>query len=50
MLDLKILFKTVYVVLAGKDTYYDSSNGPAFDLADPDDLPQSVPDNRKGDE
>jgi len=50
MLDLIILFKTVYVVLSGKDTYYDSSNGPAFDLADPDDLPQSVPDSRKGDE
>lgn len=40
-LDIKIMFKTVYIVLSGKDTYYDHSNGPAFDLADPDDLPQA---------
>lgn len=41
LLDLKILIKTVYVVLTGKDTYYDHSKGPAFDLAEPDDLPQA---------
>ena len=41
LLDIKIVLKTVYVVLAGKGTYYDHSQGPAFDLADPDDLPQA---------
>jgi len=40
-LDIKILFKTVLVVLSGEGTYYDSTRGPAFDLADPNDLPQS---------
>lgn len=40
-LDVKIMFKTVFIVLFGKNTYYDHSNGPAFDLADPDDLPQA---------
>jgi len=39
--DLKIMCKTVSVVLSGKDTYYDNKNGPAFDLGDPNDLPQS---------
>lgn len=51
-LDLKIIFKTFFVVLSGKDTYYDHKNGPAFDLADPDDLPQSgkikIKDNKNG--
>ena len=41
LLDLKIIYKTVFVVLSGKNTYYDHSNGPAFDLANPDDLPQA---------
>jgi lipopolysaccharide/colanic/teichoic acid biosynthesis glycosyltransferase len=40
-LDVKIMFKTVFVVLSGQGTYYDSKNGPAFDLGSPDDLPQS---------
>lgn len=40
-LDVKIMFKTIFVVLSGKGTYYDPKNGPAFDLASPDDLPQS---------
>jgi len=40
-LDIKIIIKTVFVVLSGKDTYYDNKNGPAFDLADENDLPQS---------
>lgn len=40
-LDVKIMFKTVFVVISGKGTYYDPKNGPAFDLASPDDLPQS---------
>lgn len=40
-LDLKIMFKTVFVVLSGKGTYYDSESGPAFDLSPPDQLPQS---------
>lgn len=40
-LDVKIMIKTFFVVLSGKDTYYDHKNGPAFDLASPDDLPQS---------
>jgi undecaprenyl phosphate N,N'-diacetylbacillosamine 1-phosphate transferase len=51
-LDLKIIFNTFFVVLSGKDTYYDHTNGPAFDLADPDDLPQSgqikIKDNKNG--
>jgi len=35
-LDLVILIKTVWVVLARKDTYYDyEKNGPAFDLVKP---------------
>jgi lipopolysaccharide/colanic/teichoic acid biosynthesis glycosyltransferase len=42
LLDFKILFKTIYVVLASKGVYYDHSKGPAFDLADPDDLPQAT--------
>lgn len=41
MLDVKIMFQTVWVVLSGKNTYFDNTNGPAFDLSDPDDLPQS---------
>ena len=49
LLDFKILFKTVYVVLFGKDTYYDSTDGPAFDLADPNDLPQAEQSRKKGD-
>ena len=47
ILDFKILFKTIYVVLAGINTYYDPSKGPAFDLADPDDLPQSIRNSEK---
>ncbi|EMJ3469007.1 sugar transferase [Vibrio harveyi] len=43
LLDVKILLKTVYVVLAGQGTYYDHSKGPAFDLAEPDNLPQAKP-------
>ena len=40
-LDIIIMYKTIFVVLSGKGTYYDPKNGPAFDLASPDDLPQS---------
>lgn len=46
ILDFKILLKTIYVVLSGKDTYYDSLDGPAFDLAPPNDLPQANPINK----
>jgi lipopolysaccharide/colanic/teichoic acid biosynthesis glycosyltransferase len=49
LLDLKIFVKTMYVVLAGKDTYYDATNGPAFDLAHPDDLPQAEPPKNQSD-
>lgn len=40
-LDLTIAIRSVWVVISGKNTYFDSSHGPAFDLASPDDLPQS---------
>jgi undecaprenyl phosphate N,N'-diacetylbacillosamine 1-phosphate transferase len=40
LLDLKILVNTFMVVITGKNTYFDQAKGHAFDLADPDDLPQ----------
>lgn len=42
-LDLYIIAMTVLVVLTGRNVYYDQKrHGPAFDLAPPDDLPQSA--------
>ncbi|WP_375267071.1 sugar transferase [Planktotalea sp.] len=42
-LDIKIIIRTVFVVLSRENIYYDHSKyGPAFDLATPDDLPQAV--------
>lgn len=40
-LDLTIMVRSVWVVISGENTYFDSAHGPAFDLANPDDLPQS---------
>ena len=42
-LDFVILFKTVWVVLSRKDTYYDyEKNGPAFDLVKKKDVEQET--------
>ena len=42
-LDLYIIVRTFLVVLFGKNIYYDhEKNGPAFDLADPHNLPQAT--------
>ncbi len=42
-LDLYIIFKTISVVFAGSNVYYDhEKKGPAFDLASSENLPQSV--------
>jgi undecaprenyl phosphate N,N'-diacetylbacillosamine 1-phosphate transferase len=38
-LDFKILWKTAWLVLQGENTYYDHTDGPAFDLADKDNQP-----------
>lgn len=42
LLDISIIFRSFLVVLRGNNIYYDHSrNGPAFDLVDPSNLPQS---------
>jgi lipopolysaccharide/colanic/teichoic acid biosynthesis glycosyltransferase len=40
-LDFTIMVRSVWVVISGQNTYFDGAHGPAFDLANPDDLPQS---------
>lgn len=39
--DVKIILKTALVVIGGKNTYFDSANGHAFDLSAANDLPQA---------
>ena len=39
--DIKIIIKTIYVIFTFKNVYYNCPNQHAFDLADPDNLPQS---------
>ena len=45
VLDIKIIIKTMFVVLSRENIYYDHVKyGPAFDLATPDNLPQASAD------
>ena len=39
--DIKIIIKTIYVIFAFKNIYYNNSNQHAFDLTDANNLPQS---------
>ena len=39
--DIKIIIKTIYVIFTFKNVYYNIPNQHAFDLTDPDNLPQS---------
>ncbi|MDB4638785.1 sugar transferase [bacterium] len=42
LIDMKIMFKSILMVLRGDNIYYDHNKyGPAFDLVDPSNLPQS---------
>jgi undecaprenyl phosphate N,N'-diacetylbacillosamine 1-phosphate transferase len=48
-LDLKILFKTVWIVLRGRGTYYDHAKyGPAFDLVKRENLKGPNPNAKQG--